>query len=102
MMALQTERPSRPLLARANARALRWVDAKLGQGRRAAVLRAVTPELPLPQRLAFAFHRIATPLAAVFVLLLCKARVLDGLESVARFGDRLARLHIDRHIGPMT
>lgn len=102
MLMLQSERPSRPLLARANARALRWADAKIRQSRLAVSLQTAMPELPWSQRLMLRFNRLATPIAACFVLLMCKAHVLTALESIARFGDKLARLHVDRHIGPMA
>lgn len=102
MLLLQSERPSRPLLARANARALRWVETKVRQSRLARSLQSVTPELPWAQRLMLRFNRVAMPLAASIVLLLCKAHVFNALECVVRFGDKLGRLHLDRHIGPMA
>ena len=56
----------------------------------------------MSRRLILRLNRLATPLAACFVLLLCKAQVLVALEAFARFGDKLAKLHLDRHIGPMA
>ena len=102
MLALQSQRPSRPLLGRANARTLRWVDSRLRQTRAAAHLAAATPDLPIRTRISFGLSRLAAPAAAGFVILLCKARVFDLFEGTARLADRLAKLHIDRHIGPMV
>ena len=102
MLMLQSERPSRPLLAQANARALRWADTMIRESRLAVSLQSAMPELPLGRRLIFRLNRLATPLAACFVLLLCKVHVFVALEGFARFGDKLAKLHMDRHIGPMA
>ncbi len=47
MLMLQSERPSRPLLAKANARALRWADTMIRESRLAVSLQSTMPELPL-------------------------------------------------------
>ena len=102
MMLLQSERPTRPLLGRANARALRWVDAQMRHSRRAEALRKVSPELPWFQRVRPRRTHLVTPMAASILLLIARAGVFNAVDSMTRLADRLARLHIDRHIGPMA
>ncbi|MFQ5422754.1 MAG: hypothetical protein ACE5F9_02115 [Phycisphaerae bacterium] len=102
MLLLQSERPTRPLLGRANARALRWVDEQMRRCRRAEALRTVSPELPWFQRVRPHLTRLVTPLAASILLLIARAGVFNAVDGVTRLADRLARLHIDRHIGPMA
>ena len=100
MTRLRTQRPKRPLLAQANTRALRWVDSAIRRGREAKKLQQVTPNLRLSQRLILRAHRVALPMAACFVLLLCKTGVFTMVEGTVRVADKLAKLHVDRHIGP--
>ncbi|MFQ5412639.1 MAG: hypothetical protein ACE5E1_01165 [Phycisphaerae bacterium] len=100
MLCLRAQRPTRPLLARANVRALRWVDSAVRRGRAARKLEAVTPALPITQRLFLRAGRVSLSLAACLLLLLCKAGVFHAVDGVVRVADRLARLHFERHIWP--
>lgn len=90
MLLLRSERPSRPLLARANARALRWVDGVIRRSRAAEALRQATPNMSLLFRCRHAVGRLAWSLAAVFVLMICRSSILGGLEAFGRGGTELA------------
>ena len=102
MLRLQAQRPVQPLLSRANAKALRFVDSALRRSRMCRQLRDATPQLPLRTRMALATGRWALTAAATVVLLLCKSGVFSTLDGVSRVADRMSKTHVDRHIGPLV
>lgn len=102
MLMLQNERPRTPLFAQANAKALRWVDARSRASRAAKALSAAQPDLPLFVRAMGLVSRVTTPVACAFVLLLCKTQVLSMLEATGRLASRLGQAYNDRNFGPMA
>ncbi len=100
MLRMQSQRPVRPLLAEANTRALRWVDSAVRRTREARRLQEVNPSLRFSQRILLCAHQSFTTTAAALVLICCKAGVFGAVESLSRITERLAALHIDRHIDP--
>jgi hypothetical protein len=100
MLMMRDQRPARPLLGRANARALRWVDARARASRAASALSAVTPNLPWAQRLASRLNALTVPAMAAMLVVLCRTGLLGAVDGLFRVGGRLARLHEDRHIWP--
>lgn len=102
MLRMRSQRPTQPLLARANSRALRFVDSALRRSRMCRQLQQTTPGLPWRTRLALTGGRFALATAACLVLLLCKTGVFSTFDSVSRTADRMAKAHVDRHIGPLT
>lgn len=102
MFALRAERPAKPLLAPANAKALRWVDRRLRESRAAARLRAARPDLPLIRRIQLRFLRLSAPVLACLVAAMVQVRLFTVFDHVYRAGQKLASIHFDRHIGPMV
>lgn len=102
MLMLHGERPKAPLFAQANARALRWVDARAKASRAARALARAQPDLPWTARLMGLTSRLITPIMTACVLVLCKTHILSIFEVVGRIASRLGQAYSDRNFGPMA
>lgn len=102
MLMLHGERPRTPLFAQANARALRWVDARARASRAARALAKAQPDLPWTVRILGLTTRLATPVMTAFVLLICKSHILSIFEATGRVASRLGQAYSDRTFGPMA
>lgn len=102
MLMLHGERPRTPLFAQANARALRWVDAKAKASRAARALSKAQPDLPWTARLLGLTTRLTTPIMTACVLLICKSHILSLFEATGRIASRLGQAYSDRTFGPMA
>ncbi len=102
MLRLRAQRPVRPLLARANARALRFVDSALRRSRMCRQLQTLTPQLPWRTRLGLSAGRYALAAAACLMLFMCKAGVFSAIDGMSRVAGSWSKTHFDRHIGPLS
>lgn len=102
MLKLRSQRPTRPLLGRANGRALRWVESACNRSRLAQQLRGAAPSMRLSQRVILSLNGYAWRVATVSLALMVKVGFFSAIDGVSRVAERLSRMHIDRHIGPMT
>lgn len=101
MMQLRSQRPVRPLLGRSNAMALRWVETATNRCRLAQQLRDAAPSMHVSHRIFLRLNGCAWRVAAAILLLSAKAGLFTAIDGVTRVVERVSRLHIDRHIGPM-
>ncbi|MCA9256743.1 MAG: hypothetical protein KDA33_13935, partial [Phycisphaerales bacterium] len=102
MLRIRSERPTRPLLGRANARALRWIETATNRSRLAQQLRRVAPGARISQRVILRINGCAWRAAAAIVLVFVKVGFFSVFDGVTRVVERIGQMHIDRHIGPMT
>lgn len=102
MLMLHGERPRAPLFAQANARALRWVDARAKSSCAARALAKAQPDLPWALRLMGLTTRLTTPIMTACVLLICKSHILSIFEITGRIASRLSQAYSDRTFGPMA
>ncbi|MCB9858082.1 MAG: hypothetical protein H6818_20550 [Phycisphaerales bacterium] len=102
MLRVRSERPTAPLLGRANARALRWVESAANRCRLAQQLRNAAPNAGLIQKIVLRLNGCAWRAAAAVILLFVKIGFFSAFDGVAKVMERLGQFHIDRHIGPLT
>lgn len=102
MLKLRGERPTRPLMGRANAKALRWVESTTNRSKLAQQLRKATPSLRLSQKVLLSLNGYAWRTATIALAIFVKVGLFSAIDGVTRVVERASRLHIDRHIGPLT
>lgn len=102
MLRLRAERPTNPLLGRANAKALRWVESAANRSRLAQQLRKSAPSAGHSQTIFLRLNSCAWRMAAAVILVFVKVGFFSAFDGVARIVARLSQIHIDRHIGPLT